>query len=276
MRVVVSEPFRIDDEAMMIPRTREDWTRWIWDRSAELNASLAFSTRLPLARALSVKPPEIAQAAWALPLAGIVIGGIGAVVYAIAVRFGLPAWPAAGLAVAATLGLTGCLHEDGLADTADGLGGGGTRAEKLAIMRDSRSGAYGVCALVLSILIRVSAVASLIEPGLVLAAMIAAHAAARAAMPVLMYFLAPARADGLSFDAGRPSAAISAAAAVLALLVLIGCLGVAAAFLAAFLLALLVGATALVARRQIGGQTGDVLGALEQVGEIVVLLVALG
>ena len=105
----------------------------------------------------------IAKAAWAFPIAGIVVGLIGAVVYLFGLPNGLPPWPAAALSVAATMVITGCLHEDGLADTADGFGGGRTRELKLEIMRDSRIGAYGVCALVLSILLRVSALASLAD-----------------------------------------------------------------------------------------------------------------
>ena len=94
---------------------------WLQDRAQELKASLAFCTRLPLARTTPEK--AIAKAAWALPLAGLVVGLIGALVYALSHRLGLPAWPAAALTVAATLVVTGALHEDGLADTADGFGG---------------------------------------------------------------------------------------------------------------------------------------------------------
>ena len=85
--------------------------------------------------------------------------------------------------MAATLAVTGCLHEDGFADTADGLGGGATRERKLEIMRDSRIGTYGVCALTVSLLLRASALAYLADPALVAAALIAVHGAARATMP---------------------------------------------------------------------------------------------
>ena len=113
--------------------------------------------------AVRAAPPAagaLARAAWAFPIAGLVVGLIGAIVYALAHRIGLPSWTAAALAVAATLLATGCLHEDGLADTADGFGGGKTREQKLEIMRDSRIGTYGVCALALSLLLRVGALAS--------------------------------------------------------------------------------------------------------------------
>src|SRR6202030_2053805 len=100
-------------------------------------------------------------------------------IYAVAHKIGSPPWVAAALAVAATLAVTGALHEDGLADTADGFGGGDTREQKLAIMRDSRIGTYGVCALILSLLIRADAIASLTEIALVAPALIAAHVGAR-------------------------------------------------------------------------------------------------
>ena len=93
--------------------------------------------------------------------------------------------------------VTGALHEDGLADTADGFGGGDTRERKLEIMRDSRIGTYGVCALIVSLLVRADAIASLTDPVLVAPALIAAHAGARAVMPLVMFLLPAARTDGL-------------------------------------------------------------------------------
>ena len=166
----------------MIPGTRDDWTQWLAERGREIVAAIAFSTRLPLARVVPAETSsaDLAQSIWALPLAGLLVGAVGALVYAIAHRLGVPAWPAAALTIAATLALTGCLHEDGLADTADGFGGGATRERKLDIMRDSRIGAYGVCALVVSILIRAGVLASLADPGWVAWALLAAHGAGRA------------------------------------------------------------------------------------------------
>src|SRR6202140_3785417 len=152
---------------------------WLADCANDLKASVAFLTRLPVAGATPAAGADIARAAWAFPLAGVLVALIAAVVYAVAHKIGSPPWVAAALAVAATLAVTGCLHEDGLADTADGLGGGDTREHKLEIMRDSRVGAYGVCALTLSILLRVSAIASLGNPIVVLWTLIAAHGAAR-------------------------------------------------------------------------------------------------
>ena len=104
--------------------TWDDWAPWFGNRAGEIKTAVTFSTRLPLAAFAAAGEATIAQAIWALPLAGLLVGGVGAIVYAIAHRLGVPAWPAAALTVAATLALTGCLHEDGLADTADGFGGG--------------------------------------------------------------------------------------------------------------------------------------------------------
>ncbi len=255
--------------------TWDDWAPSLGDRLGEFSTAIHFLTRLPLPRHAPAGGQAIGQSVWAFPLAGVVVGLIGALVYALANKLGLPPWPAAALAVAATLGVTGCLHEDGLADTADGFGGGDTTERKLDIMRDSRIGTYGVCALGLSLLLRTGALASLAEPGLVAAALIAAHAAARATMPVVMFLVPPARRDGLSYAAGQPSVERVAVAAVLGVLILGLCLGPLLAIVAIVVLAITAALMAGLSERQIGGQTGDVLGAIEQISEIVILLVAL-
>jgi adenosylcobinamide-GDP ribazoletransferase len=249
---------------------------WLENRAEEFKASIVFCTRLPLLQATPLNGHSLSRAAWAFPVAGIVVGLIGAIVYGIAHRLGLPPWPAAALSVAATMLATGCLHEDGLADTADGFGGGHTREQKLAIMRDSHIGTYGVCALAMSLVLRVGALASLPSAHAVVWALIASHAAARATMPALMLLLPPARDDGLSFDAGRPPGESVAAAAVIGFLILILGLHFGRGLLALVVLAVVAALVAWLAKRQVGGQTGDVLGALEQVSEIAVLLVALG
>jgi adenosylcobinamide-GDP ribazoletransferase len=247
---------------------------WLEDRADELKASIAFCTRLPLPRATPQGAKRLAKAAWAFPVAGLVVGLIGAAVYVLAHRLGVPAWPAAALSVVATLVVTGALHEDGLADTADGFGGGRTRQQKLDIMRDSRTGAFGVCALVLSLLLRVGALASFADAYGVVWALLASHSAARTAMPVFMWLLPPARDDGLSFEAGRPAGESVAAGIAIAFLILVFCLYPARGVLALIFLIATVALMAWLSVRQIDGQTGDVVGALEQVSEIAVLLVA--
>ncbi len=241
---------------------------------SELEVGVLFSTRLPLAHSRAIDGTDVSRASWTLPLAGVLIGLLGATVYWLGHAVGLPPLPAAALTVVATLLVTGCLHEDGLADTADGFGGGLTRERKLEIMRDSRLGSYGTCALILSLLLRSSALASLAEPAAVAAALVAAHASARAAMPVLMWLVPGARTDGLSADAGRPSCRSVVVAGLLGASALALGLGLVAAIIALLLLFAAIAFMAWICRRQIGGQTGDVLGALEQVSEVLVLLTA--
>jgi adenosylcobinamide-GDP ribazoletransferase len=241
---------------------------------ADLRIGFMFLTRLPLPQGRPIASGALSAALWCAPLVGIVVGLIGAAVYALAVAVHLPPWPAAALAVAATVLVTGALHEDGLADVADGFGGGADRERKLDIMRDSRIGTYGVCALIISFMLRVGALANLGEPALVAAGLMAAHAAGRAPMPAFMRSVAPARSDGLSADAGRPPASSAVVALVLGLVPLLMALGFGTSMMAVVLLMLTSGFLAWLCTRQIGGQTGDVLGALEQTGEIIVLLVA--
>lgn len=240
----------------------------------DLNVALSFCTRLPMPHAVAATGADVARACWALPIAGALVGAIGALVYWLAAAASLLAFPAAALAVAATVLATGALHEDGLADVADGFGGGATRERKLEIMRDSRLGAYGACALVLSLLLRISALANLTQPALVASALLATHIGARAVLPAVMWFAPPAKPDGLSASAGLPPVASIVIAAVLGAIALGVGLGPGSGAIA--VLVALIGA-AVVARlsiAQIGGQTGDVLGAVEQVSEILILLVA--
>jgi len=241
--------------------------------TTDIRTGLAFCTRLPL-RFGAPAEGNLAQAAWTFPVIGAGIGALGALVYWLGYGAGSSSFVAATLAVAATVIITGCLHEDGLADTADGFGGGSSKERKLEIMRDSRSGAYGVVALLLSSLLRVGAIASLVDPGLVAAAMIAAHAGARAAMPLFMTAVPRARQDGLSATAGTPPSGSVLAAILLGLLALVVCLGFGTALFATLLVVAGLWLMARLSLKQIGGQTGDVLGAVEQLSEIFILLAA--
>lgn len=237
---------------------------------SDLAACVGFYTRLPVA-VLGEPSEDFARAQWAAPLAGAVVGAVGGAALLVAVWAGLPPLVCALLAVAATMLVTGALHEDGLADTADGLGGGASRERKLEIMRDSRIGTYGVAALVFSILLRVAALAAL-APVPAIAALIAAHMAGRATIPHFLGSLPSARTDGLSANVGaigERTAAIALAIGAAALLLLLGPMTtlVAATLLAAWFVFLKA-----LAQRQLGGHTGDICGALEQGGEILVLL----
>jgi len=239
---------------------------------ADILACLAFYTRLP---ATAAAPPgrAFAAAQWAAPLAGLAVALCAAATFALAAFFALRVPLAALLAVAAAMLATGALHEDGLADTFDGFGGGRTRERKLEIMRDSRIGSYGAAALAFSVLLRAAALAAVAAPWAALWALLAAHMAARALIPAFMHFTPPARADGLAAGVGTVPRETAIAALVLGAVALLP-LGLTGALAAALLLAAWGAGLRRLAERQIGGHTGDVLGALEQGGEIIILLVA--
>ena len=247
---------------------------WTSGLATDLKISILFCTRLPLRHSAPIDSGDIARATWAFPIAGALVGCVGALAYGVALEVGLPPMIAAALALAATLLVTGCLHEDGLADAADGFGGGQHRERKLEIMRDSRLGTYGACALVMSLVLRWTAVTAIASPMPVALALIAAHTSARAALPAFMRFVPPTRLDGLSAQAGQPTLRRVAAAVLLGVLMLGISLGLAATMIGLILAASATLFMAWLSMRQIGGQTGDVLGALEQIIEIVILLTA--
>lgn len=240
---------------------------------ADFTQATAVLTRIPI----GVEAPQqgaVAAASWAFPLVGAGIGGIAAIVFFMLETLGLGVAPAALLAVLGGIAVTGALHEDGLADTADGFGGGRDRERKLAIMRDSRQGTYGIVAIAGSIGLRAAAIATAGDPINAGLALIAAHAMSRALLPPAMWALRPARTDGLGAAAGRPSIAGAAASFVIGAAIALAALGPARGAAAIAISAAAIGLTALLAQRQIGGYTGDVLGTFQQVGEIAMLLVA--
>jgi adenosylcobinamide-GDP ribazoletransferase len=236
--------------------------------------AVAFFTRIPVATSAADEWP-LADAAWAFPLVGAGIGAVAAVVFLSAQLARLGDWPSALLAVLVALLLTGALHEDGLADAADGIFGGGDRDRRLAIMRDSRHGTFAVLALVLSVGLRAAALAqigSVVFAGL---ALVAAHAISRALLPVAMWRLPPAREQGLGVEAGRPRPPMIIAGLLIALAIGAAALGPLHGLIAMAAAALTVGAAGALARRRIGGYTGDVLGAFQQIAEVTILLAAL-
>lgn len=242
---------------------------------AEIQIALALMTRLPSLPVRDPVPP-IHAAAWAFPLAGLAVGAITALALGAAIWSGLPAGLSAGLALAAGLLTTGAVHEDGLADMADGFGGGRDLTHKLQIMRDSRIGSYGTLVLIASLGLRWQAIAVLAtqDIGFCCAAVIAIAMTSRAGLPVALVLMPAARSDGLGHAASLPAgwswrAAVAVLIGAVAALALLGQLtgGVTLALQAAAL-----GLTSRLAMRQIGGQTGDVLGAMQQAAEIVALL----
>lgn len=239
----------------------------------DLRIGVSLCTRLPVGSSETTGEGEVARASWTFPIAGLLVGLGSALVYWIAVRANAAPLPAAALALLATLLLTGAMHEDGLADTADGLGGK-TREQKLQIMRDSRIGTFGACALLISLLLRWSAIADIAEPRFVATALISAHVSARACLPAFMHLVPPARSDGLSGGAGQPPFPSVIAALLLGVICLLFAFGPTGTVVTLLMLLLAALVLARLAIRQFGGQTGDVLGAMEQIAETIVLVVA--
>lgn len=237
----------------------------------DLRIATALLTRVPMPHPEGAVPPDIARAQRLFPIVGALIGIVVGMVDVALLGMGVPALAAAALALGASAALTGALHEDGLADVGDGFGGGRDRAAKLSIMRDSRLGTYGTLVLLVGFATRLAALAAL-PAAMVVPALVAAHALGRAAIPVLAANMPFARADGLGKMAGRPAAAGALVAVGLAVVIALLCLPLKAAILALLLTAAGAAAVALLAWRQIGGVTGDVFGAAEQVAETAVLV----
>lgn len=246
---------------------------------AETLVALRFLTRLPIPFVRTVDLPPLAEGMRFFPLAGAVIGAIASATLIGANMLGLPSLLAAALALAVGVLVTGALHEDGLADVADGFGGGRSREDRLEIMRDSRIGTYGTIALCLTFLARAAIYETLsgAQPLTILALLASSAAFSRALVVDLLWATRPARSDGLSVFAGRPgkrsalfsllTGGIGTAAAVG--LVLSPEIAVIAIIAGGLVLA---GMRAL-AMRQIGGQTGDVCGAVQVMAELAMLTV---
>jgi adenosylcobinamide-GDP ribazoletransferase len=246
--------------------------------SGDLKSALAFLTRVP-ARWLGIDPdrrPDFRRAAGLFPVAGVLIGIAGGIVIIIASAIGVPPLVAAALAVAATIGLTGALHEDGLADVADSFGGA-TAERRLEIMQDSRVGTYGAAALVLSLVIRVACLAAILGAGVLQAALalVIAEGISRAALVRLWHDLPPAQASGLAHDTGPPdnnAMILALATAAVLALASVPVVGLRAAVLAAVLAALAAYIFVRLTAEAIGGRTGDTLGACQQVALIAWLI----
>lgn len=252
-------------------------------------AGVTFLTRIPCPRRVEhalggYEPGDLARSTAYFPLVGVVVGLAGGLVLWAAAR----AWPpfvAAALSTAATVWLTGAFHEDALADSCDGFGGGWERDQVLAIMKDSRVGSYGAVGLALALLTKVGAVAAITgaDAGLGLRALVAAHTLGRWSSLPLIWRLPYVRRDaagegegakGKPFAAGvtLPRLAAGSALAVLVTGLALAPLGPAAVAAA---LAVATGVTALGARyfrRRLGGMTGDCLGAANQLVELATYL----
>lgn len=237
----------------------------------DLAAALGLLSRLPIPVDGAWATRRGAKSAWAWPIAGAVIGLICAVTATIAIWLNLAPVLVAAVVLIAQAFLTGAMHEDGLADCADGLWGGWTEKRRLEIMKDSAIGAYGVLALVLTLILRWQAIALVIESGLHWPVLITVAALSRAPMIAMMVALPPARSDGLSQSVGQPTRSTALTAGLLAILLALFLLGWSAILASLALIAAGIIWSA-ICHVKIGGQTGDTLGALQQISEVILLL----
>ena len=230
-----------------------------------------FLTRIPLSRRV-VEAHELASATAWFPLIGALVGaGIAGVTWLVAPLIGLDAAIVAGLVFGALL--TGAFHEDGLADSCDGLGGGFTRERTLEIMRDSRIGSYGAVSLILLYAARFTLFRELGATALLLA-LPAASALGRASSVGLMAWLPNARTDGMADDVARALGRGTIAIGLLTPLVMAAVLtgSAAPALIAVSVVVTLV--AGLYLRRRLGGITGDALGAVNVSVEIAAVAAA--
>jgi len=249
--------------------------------AADVLACLRFYSRLPApVLRFEREPfaiPDLVTASRALGVAGALIGAFGALVLILGLRLGLSPQVASACALSALVAATGALHEDGLADAADGFGGGATQERKLAIMKDSRIGSFGASALILSLLLRWTLIATLARASAPAAALalVGAAAVSRVAGLAPLILLKPARQDGAGARAGKPSPrAFLIAAASAALFGLAPAwtrIGPLRPLLALALAAAAGWGVARLSNRQIGGFSGDVAGAAQQAAEIAYL-----
>jgi len=236
------------------------WNAPLPDEDVEMDAADKGKGMTPLAETVR---------AW--PIVGLLVGALAGLALWGGAQLGLHPLAAAFLALIVGALITGALHEDGLADVADGFGGGLTRAKKLAIMKDSHIGTYGVLALILGVGFKATSLGGFNTPGLAASALIGAHVLSRSVMPLIMVTLNPARRGGLGRGAGVPDRDDAVIAAILGVLIGFLVLGLGPGLLAAALAGVGAVGVGWLAQRQIGGFTGDVLGAAQQVAEALVL-----
>lgn len=232
----------------------------------EARAAVGLLTIVPVGRRELRADGDDGAALW-FPLVGGLVGVVAAPAYALGEAL-LGSTYGAALALTVSAILTGALHHDGLADTADGLGVRGDLARRHAVMRESGIGAFGALAVVAFALLATAALARL-DPPEAAGALVAGHALGRWAALAQLTFVGPAREDGLgaAFAAGRPAFAIGTVLAVAIALVAAG-IGAGLCAIAGALAG--AGAVAWLARRAVGGRTGDTLGAAVLLTELVV------
>ena len=254
------------DEALVLDR-----------RLGEFVLAIGFFTRLPVPLDEETAARPLADASWAFPIAGLIIGLCGSAAIALGIGLNLPPLVLAFLTISLMVCLTGALHEDGLSDCADVLWSGKDSKERLITMRDSRIGAFGVIALVLMLGLKAAAIAHLLTiEGMwnTVLATLAAASLSRGFLPCIMRLAPLATEKGRAADAGNPSQQYMLIAAGLSVLICLLCLGFGTTALSLFIGGGLCAALTVIAINRIGGYNGDVLGAQQQILDVTTLTIA--
>ena len=220
------------------------------------------------------QPPDFISSLWAFPIVGLVIGAAGGGVLAAGQALALPSFAVAICGLAAMILLSGARHEDGLADMADGFGGGRTTEAKIRIMHDSRIGTYGVLGLVLTVAIRLGLYMTCLDmfSGWSLVLFIAVIQAAGRLQPVVQlsaFRISPCEPGPIDRSAQRNSACRRGVICLAPMVWLLGPITTASMIIPALALAIWLGQ---LATRQVGGLTGDVMGATVILTEIIMLM----
>ncbi len=246
----------------------------IRDEAVIFLLAVQFLTRLPVPRGIGFSPERLSAAPRYYPLVGMIVGVICAGFFFAATTI-FPNIVAVILAVAVGVLVTGAFHEDGLADTFDGIGGGATKERALSIMKDSRIGVYGTIALVLVLLIKIASLSS-IQPHIAVIGLIAAHGVSRYSSVLVIATSHYVRDDGT----GKHTApGISSGGLIVATMTAVICVAGIAFWLSPVaalwcLIGLCIGhiLMRLIVERKIGGYTGDTLGAVQQSSEMGIYL----
>ena len=240
---------------------------------SDISAAFSLLTHLPIPVDHELAGKRAAYATWAYPLVGASLGLLAGLIGCTLYWFGAPSHIAALVSLISLVIFSGGLHEDGLADCADGFGGAYEKNHRLEIMKDSRIGAFGAIALILLLIGRTETMGALISNAFI-PALIAVGATSRLTMVLAMYAMTNARGSGLASTVGKPpetSLIIAIITTLLLCFLMIGWSGI-FVFGWAIIAASVMG---FIAYRSIGGYTGDVLGAMQQCAELAALAAAI-
>lgn len=236
-------------------------------------ATIMFFTRIPIKWSFfSDKAPDLTRAAWAFPLVGFLIGGLSGSLGDFLIFVGLPIFLSCIIAITVSVLLTGAFHEDGLADTADGLGAGGSPERINKIIHDSRLGTYGVVALIIGLLTRLGLLLTLVEYGYFLASILSvAFASGKLAILLSRNFFnnsSFAKVGSIVGIISHKNLLIATLIWILPTLVIFPFYGI---LIGGILMTFIISVMGLKSKKALGGITGDILGAIAFLTELVFL-----